>query len=99
MSMIRIPKVTIRSLPKAARRVQLLHYRIDGTHSNAYTAWKPKGSSQNPTTEQLAALKHEEGLELLDAPRWLVADSGAVTIGTAMPRHSVSLLQLDWRTA
>lgn len=88
--------VTVRGLPKSVTRTRLLHYRIDDTHSNAYTAWKAMGSPQNPTPEQLAALKDKEGLQLLDSPRWLVATDGAVTISTAMPRQSVSLLQLDW---
>lgn len=88
--------VAVRGLPKNAVRVRLLHYRIDDTHSNAYTAWKAMGSPQNPTADQLAQLKDREGLELLDSPRWLTATGGAVTVETQMPRQSVSLLQLEW---
>lgn len=88
--------VTVRGLPKGVGRVRLLHYRIDDTHSNAYTAWKAMGSPQNPTPEQIAALKARDGLELLGSPRWLEAQGGAVTVTTTMPRQSVSLLQLEW---
>jgi len=90
--------VTVHGLPEGASRVRLLHYRIDDTHSNAYTVWKAMGSPQNPTDVQLAALKDKEGLELLDSPRWLTAERGSVTIATQMPRQSVSLLQLEWST-
>jgi xylan 1,4-beta-xylosidase len=89
--------ITVRGLPKNAARVRLLHYRIDNSHSNAYTAWKAMGSPQNPTTAQLAALRDKEGLQLLESPRWLTAQGGAVTITTGMPRRSVSLLQLEWQ--
>jgi beta-xylosidase len=30
-------------------RVLLRHYRIDETHSNAWTAWKKMGSPQQPS--------------------------------------------------
>jgi xylan 1,4-beta-xylosidase len=88
--------VTVRGLPKAASRVRLTHYRIDDNHSNAYTVWKAMGSPQYPSAEQIAALKDKEGLQLLEAPRWLTAQGGAVTIDTVMPSHAISLMQLDW---
>ena len=88
--------VTIRGLPKAATRVRLTYYRIDDTHSNAYTVWKAMGSPQAPTPQQMADLKARDGLELLESPRWLAVSGGAVTVGTELPRQSISLLQLDW---
>jgi xylan 1,4-beta-xylosidase len=77
-------------------RVRLTHYRIDDTHSNAYTAWQGMGSPQHPSPDQLAQLKDEAGLQLLESPRWLSSSDGKITIDTEMPRQSVSLLQLDW---
>ncbi len=88
--------VTVKGLPKGASRVRLTHYRIDDSHSNAYTVWKAMGSPQSPSVEQIAQLKDKDGLQLLDAPRWLVAQDGAVTVDTVMPAHSISLMQLDW---
>jgi len=41
-------------------------------------------------------LKSKDGLQLLESPRWIAVGNGAVTIGTDMPHHSISLLQLDW---
>src|SRR6185503_8116534 len=49
--------VTVKGLPRTAARVRLTHYRIDDTHSNAYTAWKAMGSPQSPTPQQMADLK------------------------------------------
>jgi len=88
--------VTIRGLPKTAARVRLLHYRIDNTHSNAYTVWKAIGSPQAPTPQQMVELKARDGLELLESPRWLTVSGGAVSVSTELPRQSISLLQLDW---
>jgi xylan 1,4-beta-xylosidase len=88
--------VTVRGLPKAASRVLVTHYRIDDTHSNAYTVWKAMGSPQKPSAQQIAELKNRAGLELLESPRWMTAQGGAVTIPTDMPRHAVSLIQLSW---
>jgi len=88
--------VTIRGLPKTAARVRLTHYRIDDTHSNAYTVWKTMGSPQNPTPQQMTDLKSRDGLELLESPRWLPVSGGAVSVSTELPRQSISLLQLDW---
>jgi len=88
--------VTIKGLPRTVARVRLTHYRIDDTHSNAYTLWKAMGSPQSPTPQQMADLKARDGLELLESPRWLPVSGGAVSVSTELPRQSISLLQLDW---
>jgi xylan 1,4-beta-xylosidase len=76
--------------------VRLTHYRIDDTHSNAYTAWQAMGSPQTPNPAQFAALKAKDGLERLEPVRELAAQGRTVTVDTVMPAHSISLLQLDW---
>ena len=88
--------VTIKGLPKTASRVRLTHYRIDDTHSNAYTVWKAMGSPQSPTPQQMADLKARDGLELLESPRWLPVSGGAVSVSTDVPRQAISLLELHW---
>ncbi len=37
-------------------RVLTRHYRIDGEHSNAYSAWQKMGSPEQPTSEQYVAV-------------------------------------------
>lgn len=89
-------RVSIKGLPKAVHQVKLSHYRIDDTHSNAYTLWKAIGSPQALTPQQLADLKARDGLELLESPRWLPVRDGVVGLETELPRHAISLLDLHW---
>lgn len=88
--------VTIRGIPAGVRRVLVENYRIDKTHSNAYTVWIGMGSPQRPTSEQYAELKAKEGLQLLGSPSWVVVKNNAIEVRTTMPRQSVSLLTLRW---
>ena len=88
--------VAVNGLSATAKRVLVSHYRIDDTHSNAYTVWKAMGSPQQPTTEQYAQLQAEAGLQLLTSPVWMDAVNGTVTVTTAMPSHSISLMKLGW---
>jgi xylan 1,4-beta-xylosidase len=75
-------------------RALLRHYRIDETHSNAWTVWKKMGSPQHPSEEQYAALEAAGQLQEFDSPRWIVVNGGAATIDITMPRQAVSLLNL-----
>jgi xylan 1,4-beta-xylosidase len=88
--------VKIAGIPAGVRRVRLEDFRIDETHSNAYTAWKAMGEPQEPTPEQYARLKEAGQLELLGSPEWLEVSDGAVTIATQLPRQATSLLHLEW---
>ena len=88
--------VNVTGIPPGVKRVLLEHYRIDETHSNAYSVWKSMGSPQSPTPEQYAQLKAAGQLELLNSPAWVDVQDGKVTIETALPRQAVSLLRLTW---
>jgi xylan 1,4-beta-xylosidase len=89
-------EVTISGIPPGVKRVLLEHYRIDETHSNAYTVWKAMGSPQSPTPEQYARLKAAGQLELLTSPQWLDVSGGKVTVSTSLPRQATSLMHLNW---
>ncbi len=89
-------QVTLTGVPTGVKKVLLQHYRIDETHSNAYTVWKQMGSPQNPTPEQYAQMKAAGQLELLKSPEWLDVNDGKVTIATELPRQATSLLRLKW---
>jgi xylan 1,4-beta-xylosidase len=87
----------ITGFPTGTKRVLLRHHRIDQTHSNAWTAWQRMGSPQHPSAEQYTALEAAGQLQLLESPRWIgVAAGGDATLDIALPRQSVSLLQLSW---
>lgn len=89
-------RVTIAGIPPGVKRVMLEHYRIDETHSNAYTVWKQMGSPQSPTTEQYTRLRKAGQLELLTAPEWLDVDDNKETVEMELPRQATSLLRLRW---
>jgi xylan 1,4-beta-xylosidase len=88
--------LTIANIPAGVHRVLLEHYRLDDTHSNAYTAWKAMGSPQHPTAKQYEELQSAGRLELLTSPQWLDVTDGQVKIATDMPRLGISLLHLKW---
>ncbi len=83
-------------VPAQVKRVLATRYRIDATHSNAYTLWQAMGSPQHPTPEQLSALKQRAGLELFASPKWLEAQQGQVFLDADLPPQSIELLQLSW---
>jgi xylan 1,4-beta-xylosidase len=72
------------------------HYRIDQTHSNAFTAWKAAGSPQNPTPEQKAALEAAGQLQLLGSPGWVAVNKGAVEMAFDLPLQGLSLVEFSW---
>jgi xylan 1,4-beta-xylosidase len=88
--------VQLHGIPASIKRTLLLHYRIDETHSNAYTVWKTMGSPQQPTAEQLARLKAAGQLEMLGSPEWIEVHDGSATVTTDLPRQGISLLQMSW---
>jgi len=88
--------VKVQGIPPGVRRVLVQNYRIDGTHSNAYTVWQQLGSPQQPTAGEYAKLKAEEGLQLLGSPTWMNVKNDAIEVKMKMPRESVSFLSLRW---
>src|SRR5450432_2197397 len=89
-------QLRIAGVPASARRVLTRHYRIDQTHSNAYTTWKHLGLLQHPTPEQYAALEAAGRLQLLDSSQWTEARAGEVRLAFPLPRQAVSLVELSW---
>jgi len=88
--------VKITGIPAGVHKVLLDHFRIDDTHSDAYTVWTAMGSPQSPTPDQYAQLKAAGQLQTLTSPTWLDVNSGSVTIPTTLPREATSLLHLTW---
>lgn len=76
-------------------QVKVTHYRMDTTHSNAYTAWLKLGSPQNPTASQTAQLKTAMTLETLDPPALAANVGGTVSQTFDLPRHGVSLVVIE----
>lgn len=89
-------QIAVKAIPAGVHRVLVEQFRIDATHSNAYTVWQQLGSPQQPTPEQYAQLRAAGGLQLLNPPEWLEVRDGTLHITTVTPRESVSLLRLRW---
>ena len=81
---------------RSGDRALMRHYRIDGEHSNAYSAWQKMGSPQQPTPEQYAPLEHAGQLQLLDSLRWIPVRDGRIQTSFELPHNSVSLVQFSW---
>ncbi|KAF5371683.1 hypothetical protein D9758_003482 [Tetrapyrgos nigripes] len=74
---------------------RLTHFRIDESHSNAFSAWLAMGSPQNPPQEQLADLKAEGMLKMLHPPAQIELRNGSVEIEFDLPIHAISLLVIE----
>ncbi|MEK6396876.1 MAG: beta-xylosidase [Terriglobus sp.] len=88
--------MALHNIPLGVTRVRLTHYRIDATHSNAYTAWQKLGSPQHPTPSQVQALQAVQGLQTFGAPQWQPVTEGNLHLSLDMPAESVSLITLAW---
>ncbi len=85
--------VALSNLPFDPAHAQVRHWRIDGAHSNAFTAWQEMGRLQDPTPEQLAALKARQGLEEGE-PLHITTAAGDAQIELRLPLHALSLLEI-----
>jgi len=88
--------VVVSGLPAGVKRVQVREWRIDDTHSNAYTVWKAMGSPAHPDAEQSAKLQAAGQLQEVGAARTVAANSGVVRLDETLPGESVSLYELSW---
>jgi xylan 1,4-beta-xylosidase len=88
-------QLQIAGIPGTTKRALVHHYRVDDTHSNAYTLWQKMGSPQQPTAEQYAALEAAGQLQELESPRWIEI-AGETKLAVRLPRQAVSLIQLTW---
>lgn len=79
-----------------AKKIKLIHYRIDDSHSNAYEVWKKMGSPQSPTPTQYKQLEQAGHLQQLGKPQTLTTADGTLAIPVTLPRQAVSLLQLEF---
>lgn len=89
-------RMSVRAPDASIKRARVTHYRIDETHSNAYTRWLQAGSPKAPTPEQLAEFKKAGQLELFEAPRTIELKSGQLPLEFELPRLGVSFIETRW---
>lgn len=89
-------RVIVRGVPAGVKRVQVREWRIDETHSNAYTVWKAMGSPAHPDAEQTVKLEAAGQLQEMGAVRSVAVKDGAVRLEETLPGESVSLFGVSW---
>jgi xylan 1,4-beta-xylosidase len=86
----------IDGLPPAAAHGIFEHFRIDSSHSNAFTAWKELGSPSSLSPGQNDQLRREGQLELLTSPGPIAIANHSAHLHFELPRQSLSLVRLTW---
>jgi xylan 1,4-beta-xylosidase len=86
--------ITLNGIP--AKKVKIIHYRIDKENSNSYEVWKNMGSPMNPTSEQYVVLEKAGQLEPAGLPESKKVKKGSLVINTTVPRQGVELLVIRW---
>lgn len=90
-------ELTVNGLPGKTSEALVEHFRVDSTHSNAFTAWKEMESPQTPTPRQYEQLESAGQLQLLTSPSWTPVAGGAAHLQFMLPREGLSLLRISWQ--
>lgn len=88
--------LAISGISQSIGSARLEHFRIDETHSNAFTEWKRLGSPQMPTSEEYARLEKAGQLAELEPTRIITISNGQTKLSVQLPRQAVSLLKITW---
>jgi xylan 1,4-beta-xylosidase len=89
-------RVVVSGLPVGVKQVRVREWRIDETHSNAYTVWKAMGSPAHPTAEQTVKLQAAGQLQEMGSVKAVAAANGEVRLERMLPGESVSLYEVSW---
>lgn len=87
--------LSIQGIP--AKKVEIIHYRVDQNFSNSYEKWKEMGSPQNVSEAQYAELEQSGKLAQLEKPKVVKVKNGLYSPNFEMPGQAVSLLVLKWK--
>jgi len=88
-------EIEVISFPFDGSEAMLTHYRIDQTHSNAYTEWIRQGRPNYPTRAQTTMIKSRENLELYETRHKVTVQEGKFKKIITLPVHGISLLILS----
>ncbi len=88
-------ELTLAGLPAANATKTMRQYRIDATHSNAFTAWQRMGSPSAPNEKQYTDLLQVGQLAEAGPPENLPVDNGSTTLKVTLPRQAVALLVIE----
>ena len=86
-------RLSVANLP--AKRVRAEIFRVDGDHSNSFTAWKKMGSPQKPTPAEQKRLEESGSPEHASLETLAMTDATA-TLNFPLSRQGVYLVRLKW---
>ena len=84
--------VTLRLADVPFAEGMLVHYRIDAEHSDPFSVWERMGAPNFPTAEQYAKMREAQDIAMLEAPREVAIEDGALTLSFDLPLPGVSLV-------
>jgi xylan 1,4-beta-xylosidase len=92
-------KVTLNldDLPMKDGSARLEQFRVDESHSNAFTEWRRMGCPATLTSVQLQQLEAAGKLASPEIQPALEIKNGSAKVEFTLPRQGVSLLVLSWR--
>ena len=82
--------LSIKNIPFHKGYVQ--YFKIDETHSNAYSIWQSMGSPDDPTSNQLQALQSQDDLQLCEPMSQVSISGGTLTKQITLQNNSVVLV-------
>jgi hypothetical protein len=85
--------LTVNGLSLPHGQVEVRHYRIDTTHSNAYGVWLKQGKPVTPTTAQWDEMKAASNLAEMYPAKTINHTGSAYAETFPLPRQAVSMLQ------
>ena len=76
--------------------LHVLRYRIDATHSNAFTLWHKLGAPPAPTPAQVAQLEAAGKLQVDGPERDVHAAAHTLRLPLTLPGEALELVEVDW---
>jgi xylan 1,4-beta-xylosidase len=89
-------ELTVGGMPAKTSRGLVEHFRVDSSHSNAFSVWKETGSPQSPDAAQYELLERAAQLQLLSSPAWVPISQGTAHVQLTLPRQGISLIRIGW---
>lgn len=88
--------LSLTGLPVAARHVRIETFRVDTTHSDAYTAWVKMGSPQNPTAAQYRELEATGQLQRDGTAQRRDVHGNTLQLDVKVPIEGLALVRVAW---
>lgn len=85
--------LSIKNLPfPNGSKLSFQHFRVDSTHSNAYTIWQINGKPESPTTAVWDSMRAHQNLALYEPATTVEYSGSQIAKSFPLPRWGVSLL-------